>query len=326
MGWYEAVGRRLFFSLDPERSHRLAHRLLALPLPWRRIGGAVDDPALRTTLAGIMLRNPIGLAAGFDKTCAHLDALGSLGFGYVVGGTVTRAPRRGNPHPRIARDPARRALVNAMGMPNPGAEAVARILARTPRTAPRFVSIADEAVADAEATAELVEPFVDGLELNASSPNAVWEHVSSHAGELLRVLRGRTSKPLFVKIPPFAAGDDDRAQAVSIATAARDAGASGIVGANTLPVTDPRMSTGRGGLSGGPLTAATPRMVAEIVDAIGPEVPVVACGGIFTADDARRCLDAGAAAVQVYTALIYEGPGLPGSLTRGLAATVRTMD
>ena len=124
MGWYEAVGRRVFFSMDPERSHRLAHRLLGFPLPWRRIGGAVDDPALLTTLAGIPLRNPVGLAAGFDKTCTHLDALGSLGFGYVVGGTVTRTSRRGNPRPRIARDPGRRALVNAMGMPNPGAEAV----------------------------------------------------------------------------------------------------------------------------------------------------------------------------------------------------------
>src|SRR5438552_18461979 len=135
MGWYEAVGRRLFFSLDPERSHRLAHRLLGLPLPWRRIGGAADDPALRTTLAGVTLRNPIGLAAGFDKTCAHLDALGSLGFGFVGGRPVTLAPRRGNPHPRIARDPARRALVNAMAMPTPGPEAVARIRARPARPA-----------------------------------------------------------------------------------------------------------------------------------------------------------------------------------------------
>jgi dihydroorotate dehydrogenase len=326
MGWYEAVGRRVFFSMDPERSHRLALRLLGLPLPWGRIGGAVDDPALRTTLAGISLRNPVGLAAGFDKTCAHLDALGSLGFGYVVGGTVTRAPRRGNPPPRIARDPARRALVNAMGMPNPGAEAVARILARTARTAPRFVSIADEPIADAVATAELLEPFVDGIELNASSPNAGWEHASSHAGELVRALRARTSKPLFVKIPPFSARDDVRTSSVSMATAARDAGASGIVCANTMHVTDARMSTGRGGLSGGPLTAETPRIVAEVVDAVEGDVPVVACGGIFTSDDARRCLDAGATAVQIYTALIYEGPGLPGSLTRGLAATVRTMD
>src|SRR5580765_7957693 len=182
MGWYSAVGRPLFFALPPETAHRVAGVTLTLPLPWRRIGGAVDDPRLEASLAGIPLRNPVGLAAGFDKSCAHLDALGSLGFGYVVGGTVTRAPRRGNPHPRIARDPAQRAIVNAMGMPNPGAEAVARNLVRTPRTAPRFVSIADEPVAETVATAELLEPFVDGIELNASSPNAGWEHASSHTG------------------------------------------------------------------------------------------------------------------------------------------------
>ena len=232
------------------------------------MGVAVDEPRSDERPRRVELRLSVRA-----QTCAHLDALGSLGFGYVVGGTVTRAPRRGNPYPRIARDPARRALVNAMGMPNPGAEAVARILARTARTAPRFVSIADEAVADAVATAELVEPFVDGVELNASSPNAGWEHASSDTRELVRALRALTSKPLFVKIPPFTAGDDDRAEAVSIATAARDAGASGIVCANTLRVTDPRMSTGRGGLSGEPLTAETPRMVAELVDAIGPDVP-----------------------------------------------------
>ena len=325
MGWYEAVGRRVFFSMDPERSHLLALRLLGLPLPWPRIGGAVDDPALTTALAGIPLRNPVGLAAGFDKSCARLDALGSLGFGYVVGGTVTRAPRRGNPHPRIARDPARRAIVNAMGMPNPGAEAVARNLTRIPRTAPRFVSIADEPVADTVATAELLEPFVDGFELNASSPNAGWEHASSHTDELVRAVRARTSKPLFVKIPPPSAGEQ-ATSTVSIASTARDAGASAIVCTNTVPVVDARMSTGRGGLSGGPLTADTPRIVAEVVDATGGGLPVVACGGIFTADDARRCLDAGAVAVQVYTALIYEGPGLPGALTRGLAEAVPTMD
>src|SRR6266516_394791 len=241
MGWYDAVGRRLFFSLDPERSHRLAHRLLGLPLPWERIGGAADDPALRTTLAGITLRNPIGLAAGFDKTCAHLDALGSLGFGYVVGGTVTRAPRRGNPAPRIARDPARRALVNAMGLPNPGSEAAARTLARSTRTSPRFVSIADEAVDDAVATLELLEPLVDGFEVNASSPNAGWDHVGEHVGALIRSLRPRTAKPLFVKVPPFTTAEE-RSTVLSMIAAGRDGGASGVVCSNTRPVEDPRMS------------------------------------------------------------------------------------
>jgi len=307
--------------MDPERSHRVALRLLGLPLPWRRVGHAVDDPSLATTLAGIRVRNPIGLAAGFDKACTRLDALGSLGFGFVVGGTVTRAPRRGNPAPRIARDPARRALVNAMGLPNPGADAVARALARVARTTPRFVSIADEAVDDAVATLELLEPLVDGFELNGSSPNAGWEHVGDHVGGLVAALRPRTTKPLLVKVPPFTT-DEERTRTLSIVVAARDRGASGFVCSNTQPVEDPRMPTGRGGLSGAPLTAITPRNVAEVRAAAGDDLPVVASGGVFTADDVRASLDAGAIAVQVYTALIYRGPGLPGILTRGLAAGV----
>jgi dihydroorotate dehydrogenase len=321
MGWYDAVGRRVFFAMDPERSHRLAMRLLGLPLPWRRIGGAVDDPSLATTLAGVRLRNPIGLAAGFDKGCTRLDALGSLGFGFVVGGTVTRAPRRGNPAPRIARDPARRALVNAMGLPNPGAEAVARSLARVARTAPRFVSIADEAVDDVVATIEILEPLVDGFELNASSPNAGWEHLGEHAGALTAALRSRTAKPVFVKVPPFA-GDEERRRTLAIVAAARDHGASGVVCGNTRAVEDPRMSTGRGGLSGAPLTEATPRSVGDVRAIVGDDLAVVACGGIFTPEDVRASLDAGANAIQVYTALIYGGPGLPGTLTRSLASGI----
>ena len=104
-GWYEAFGRRLFFSLDPERSHRVALAMLALPLPWARIGHAVADPGLATSVAGVQLANPIGLASGFDKACERVGPLGKLGFGYVVGGTVTREPRPGNAKPRIARDP-----------------------------------------------------------------------------------------------------------------------------------------------------------------------------------------------------------------------------
>jgi dihydroorotate dehydrogenase len=319
--WYDAIGRRAFFALEPERSHRVALALLGLPLPWRRIGRAVDDPSLVTTLASVRLRNPIGLAAGFDKDCTRMDALGALGFGFVVGGTVTRAPRRGNPAPRIARDSARRAIVNAMGLPNPGAAAAARSLARRARTAPRFVSIADESVEDAAATLEVLEPLADGFEINASSPNAGWEHAADHVGALVRSLRPRTAKPLLVKVPPFTNGSE-RARTFGIVEAARDAGASGFVCGNTLPVEDPRMSTGRGGLSGGPLTVLTPRIVGDVRAAVGNELAVVGCGGIFTGDDVRRNLEAGATAVQVYTGLIYEGPGLPGVLTRALATRV----
>ena len=119
MGLYRAL-RPLIFAAPPETAHRLAGSLLELPLPWRLIGGAVDDPALRTSLAGIHLRNPLGLAAGFDKRCRVLHSLGRLGFGYVVGGTITSSPREGNPQPRIVRYPPRRAMVNSMGLPNPG--------------------------------------------------------------------------------------------------------------------------------------------------------------------------------------------------------------
>jgi dihydroorotate dehydrogenase len=250
-----------------------------------------------------------------------MDSLGDLGFGFVVGGTVTRAPRHGNPAPRIARDAARRAIVNAMGLPNPGADAVGRSLVRRARTAPRFVSIADEAVQDAAATLEILEPLVDGFEINASSPNAGWEHAGEHVAALVRSLRPRTTKPLLVKVRPWANGSE-RTRTFGIVEAARDAGASGVVCGNTLPVEDPRMSTGRGGLSGGPLTALTPRIVGEVRAAVGDALPIVGCGGIFTADDVRRNMEAGATAVQVYTGLIYEGPGLPGVLTRSLAAPV----
>src|SRR5919201_520098 len=128
MGLYRAL-RPAVFAAPPEAAHRVAGALLELPLPWRRIGGAVDDPALHTNLAGIELRNPIGLAAGFDKRCRVLHSLGRLGFGYVVGGTITSRPRAGNPRPRIVRYPGRRAMVNSMGLPNPGPEAAAANMA-----------------------------------------------------------------------------------------------------------------------------------------------------------------------------------------------------
>src|SRR5262245_18957893 len=201
--WYDRFGRRLFFSLDPERSHRVALAMLALPLPWSRIGHAVADPALATEVAGVPLANPIGLAGGFDKACERFEALGKLGFGYVVGGTVTLAPRSGNPHVRIARDPSRRALVNAMGLPTPGAVAVAATLARQSRTTSRWVSLADEVTQDVCDAFDLLGPYVDAFELKASSPNAGWSHRADHVGEVLTALRTRGDTPVFAKVPPF---------------------------------------------------------------------------------------------------------------------------
>jgi dihydroorotate dehydrogenase len=315
-GWYDVFGRRVFFSMDPERSHRVALATLALPLPWARIGHEVADPGLATSVAGVPLTNPIGLASGFDKSCERFRALGRLGFGYVVGGTVTRAPRPGNAKPRIARDPATRALVNAMGLPNPGAAAVAATLAHQAKTTSRWVSLADEAVEDVSTALELLAPHVDAFELNASSPNAGWTHRADHVGEVMAAIVPRSPVPVFVKVPPFAT-DEEREGVLAMLRAARDAGAAGITCANTIPVQDPRMSTGRGGLSGGPLTARTPEIVAAVRSATGT-LPIHASGGIFTAADARACLAAGATTVQIYTGLIYEGPAVVGRIAAGL--------
>jgi dihydroorotate dehydrogenase len=322
-GWYEVVGRRAFFAMDAETAHRVAQRLLGLPLPWSRIGGVPADVELATDLAGVPLRVPIGLAAGFDKSCAHLDTLGSLGFGYVVGGTVTRSPRAGNPKPRLVRDPERQALVNAMGLPNPGAEAVARTLARGRRTCPRFVSLADEALEDVLASLGRVEPHVDGLELNASCPTVSWGRdtdTETHLRALVEGIRERTTKPLFVKLPPFADAPG-RDAVVALADVAAGTGASGFTCGNTAAVQEPRLAVGRGGLSGRPLLERTAVCVGEVHRATG--LPVNACGGIATPADALACLDAGAATVQIYTALIYRGPGVIGALARGLATAAR---
>lgn len=323
MGWYEAVIRPLLFAMPPEAAHRTAMAMLGLPLPLRRIAGPSPDPALGIDLAGIPLASPIGLAAGFDKTCRRLDSLGALGFGFVVGGTITRAPRRGNPRPRIARDRSRRSMTNAMGLPNPGAEVAAATLRARARTVPRFVSLADEAIDDAVAALGLLEPLVDGIELNASCPNVSWgrdRDQEAHLRELLTAMRARTTKPLFVKLPPFTSGIE-REVVLSLAGLAEAAGADGLVCSNTRPIDDRRLSTGRGGLSGRALWDRTVATVAEVRSVAGS--PIVACGGVTTVADVVACLEAGATAVQVYTAFVYEGPHLPGRLARELDAQLR---
>lgn len=322
-GWFRAIGRPVFHSLPPEASHRLATALLRLPLPWHRLGGAVPDPSLETDLCGLRLRNPVGLAAGFDKTCSHLDALGELGFGYLVGGTVTREARTGNPSPRIARSRRRRSIVNAMGLPNPGAAAVAATLRRrSGGPTPRFVSLADEDLADAISSFELLEPLVDGIELNASCPNVSWgrdRDNEAHLRDLVAGFRERSRKPLFVKLPPFV-NEVERGVVLALAALATDAGADGLTCSNTRLVEDARLSVGRGGLSGRAMWPHTPRIVQEIRSAVGDEPAINASGGVWSADDVATCLDAGATTVQIYSALIYEGPGIVGELTSDLAS------
>jgi dihydroorotate dehydrogenase len=299
--------------------------MLGLPLPWERLGDVDEDPRLAVSLAGIELRNPIGLAAGFDKRCAHLEALGRLGFGYVIGGTITRAPRRGNPKPRIVRYPERASMANAMGLPNPGAAAASRALATSSGPAPRFVSLADQDAAEAIESLEVVERLADAIELNASCPNVSWgrdRDNEAHLRELVAAFVARTGKPVFVKLPPFTA-PIEKDVVLALARIARDAGASGLTCSNSKPIREPRLAVGAGGLSGADLFPRTPEIVAEVRAATEGALPINASGGISTAAQALACLEAGATTVQIFTSLIYRGPGVVGELTRGLAAALR---
>jgi dihydroorotate dehydrogenase len=326
VSWYRSVARPLLFALPPEASHRLALGLLGLPLPWGRIGRAERDPSLAVSLAGVRLANPVALAAGFDKTGRRVDALGRLGFGYVVCGTFTRRPRAGHRKPRIVRYPRRMSMANAMGLPNPGAEAAAAALGRARRTGPRVASIADQEMTDVLETHAFLEPHVDAIELNASCPNVSWgrdRDNEAHLASLLRELGRRRSIPLFVKLPPFRT-DVERDVVLALANIAQEAGAEALTVSNTMPVGERRLSPRAGGLSGRALLVGTVANLRQVRSATGGALPLNASGGIFTADDALACIEAGATTVQVYTGLVFEGPGIVGELTRGLATALRS--
>jgi dihydroorotate dehydrogenase len=186
-------------------------------------------------------------------------------------------------------------------------------------------SIADEAIGDAVEAHRLLEPVVDAIELNASCPNVAWgrdRDDEGHLATLLRALEDRRT-PLAVKLPPFR-HDREREAVLALARVAVEAGADGLTCSNTRPVHDPRLAVGEGGLSGRALAGETPRIVAAVIEATGGAVPVAASGGIASPADAVACLDAGAASVQLYTALVYRGPGVVGELTAGLLASRRS--
>jgi dihydroorotate dehydrogenase len=320
MDVYRGLLRPLLFQLSAERAHGLAALALRQPAPWRLIGATPRDPGLETVVASLHLANPVGMAAGFDKSLLFLDALGALGFGYVVGGSVTAQPRTGNPRPRIGRDPGRQSLVNAMGLPNRGADAARRSLEKLPRTAPYLVSVWGERADEVWAAFDAVAPLADGIEVNVSCPN-VHSGKDLDAEALLRAalprLRGALRKPLFVKLPPYA-GNVEREAVLRLVRIAEDEGVDGITASNTLPIRSPEMSIGTGGLSGRAVFGDTVRIVRDIYQVTEGRLAINACGGIFTAADAIQCIRAGASTVQVYTGFVYQGPRIVRDITLGL--------
>jgi dihydroorotate dehydrogenase len=307
-------------------------------LATRRL--APRDPALGVRALGLDLPSPLGLAAGFDKEAAHVDALTALGFGFVEIGTITAQPQAGNPRPRMFRLPADRALVNRMGFNNAGAQVAAARLAR--QRDPGVVvgvnigktKVASDAVADYRESATILAPHADYLVINVSSPNTPGlrdlQAVEQLEPLIVAVREGITLSgrdvPLLVKIAPDLADDDVDA----VADLALRAGLDGLVATNTTIAreglhssADAIAAAGAGGLSGAPLADRSLAVLRRLRERVGDELVLVSVGGVQTAQDAHARLAAGATLVQVYTAFIYGGPLWPSRMQRELARELR---
>ena len=214
---YESLLRPLLFTLPPEKAQKVADRALKVWPLWKAAAqvGGFTSPRIETGVGGLTLRNPVGLAAGYDKNCELLPGLAALGFGYVTCGTVTLEPRPGNPGTRLLRDESRHALLNALGFPGLGLDAaVKRISADRGLTGdtPVVVSVSGSDIEDIATCHGTLEPLADAIEVNISSPNTAnlrVFHYPDVLGELLDVLNDSRTRPLFVKLPPFPSREDD---------------------------------------------------------------------------------------------------------------------
>jgi dihydroorotate dehydrogenase len=325
--------RTAMFALPTEHAHALALAALQRAHSFGLVRERVADPLKAVTLLGLQFPNRIGLAAGFDKNGRCIDGLGALGFGFVEVGTVTPRPQPGQPRPRLFRVAESAALINRMGFPNEGAAAVAARLARRRFAGVCGVNIGKNAATPIASAIDdylecfrIVAPHADYVAINVSSPNTEGlrqleeadqlQPIASALVEARRQLQDAAARrvPLLVKVSP----DLPPADLVRSARLACAAGIDGIIATNTTlnrSGISPRWRSHAGGLSGAPLRPLALQAVQLLRTALGASVPIVAAGGIDSARHAQDAFDAGADLVQVYTGLIYRGPGLVREIT-----------
>jgi dihydroorotate dehydrogenase len=341
VGLYRLLCRPLLFGLDPERAHALAlwclRGLARSPLQqlmshWQPF----EHPALQTQVVGLRFPNPVGLAAGFDKNATAVDAFAALGFGFVEVGTVTPRPQVGNPRPRLFRLPADEAVINRMGFNNDGTAAVARRLQLAHRRVPLGVNLGkhadtplEQALNDYRAGLEGLFDVADYVVVNVSSPNTPGLRQLQARANLCTLLSGLQAandelarrrqaqpRPLFVKIAP----DLEPGALDDIVAAVQTCALDGIIATNTTVERQGlAMPTSEvGGLSGRPLRQRSSEVIRYLYRSAQGRIPIIGVGGIFSAQDAYEKICAGASLVQLYTGLIYRGPGLPRRINAGL--------
>ena len=344
--------RNLLFLVDPETVHYLAMNGLQgvcgiAPARNAIAGSFTPSPSLAKEVFGLTFRNPVGLAAGFDKNARYLRELRALGFGSVEIGTVTPKPQDGNEKPRLFRLPKDGALINRMGFNNDGVKVAARRLAEWKNQEQKGlkqgelpmiiggnigknkVTPNEEAWKDYERCFTELADVVDYFVVNVSSPNTPGLRELQEKDALRKILSHlqtinvqlSTPRPLLLKIAP----DLTQGQLDDIISLATEIRLDGLVATNTTisreglktPASEVE-AIGAGGLSGRPVRERSTEVVKYICTETGGSIPVIAAGGIFTGEDAREKLNAGAELVQVWTGFIYEGPGIAGKICREL--------
>ncbi|CAG7650876.1 quinone-dependent dihydroorotate dehydrogenase [Paenibacillus allorhizosphaerae] len=347
---YKKIAKPVLFRMDPEKAHHLTidglHTIGNVPggrRLLRAMYGVRLSPELQTELWGIRFDNPVGLAAGLDKNAKAVPGFSNIGFGFMEVGTVTPKPQEGNEQPRLFRLPQDAALINRMGFNNVGIEGMKRNLRNQGhRSIPLAINIGknkmtpnEQAEDDYRACIQALYGYGDFFVVNISSPNTPDLRNLQHGDDLSRLLAAVTSeiraqhakfggrqKPVLVKIAPDLTPEEVE---YTVATIERS-GVSGIIASNTTLSRDGLSHENRkeaGGLSGRPLTERSTELIRTIYRLTDGKLPIIGSGGIFSAEDAYEKIRAGASLVEVYTALIYEGPGLLRKLNDGLRTLLR---
>ena len=319
--------RPALFALSPETAHELTLAALALA-PARR--GPAPDPVLATRFAGLAFPSPVGLAAGFDKDARVWRQMLGLGFGFAEVGTLTPRPQAGNPRPRIFRLPGDAAVINRLGFNNGGLEAALPRLAQHGRLGVNVGANKDSAdrIADYVTGVRAVRDLAAWITLNISSPNT--PGLRGLQGDALPELlaaaaeaRGPGGPPLFLKVAP----DLDAEQIDAITAAALDSRLAGLIISNTTIARPPGLAgphaAETGGLSGEPLFHPSTEILRQFARRLDGRLPLIGVGGISTAEQAYAKIRAGASAVQLYTGMIYKGPGLARQIAAGLSILLR---
>ncbi|WP_319824669.1 quinone-dependent dihydroorotate dehydrogenase [Thalassovita sp.] len=324
----EKLGLLALHKLDPETAHGLSIKALQLgaaPLP-----GLVTSDRLRTEVAGLKLANPVGLAAGFDKNAQVLSPLSRAGFGFVEVGAATPRAQPGNPKPRLFRLSEDRAAINRFGFNNDGMQAIGARLAQRPRDMVLGLNLgankdSTDRAADFAKVLTHCGPYLDFATVNVSSPNteklrdlqgkdalsALLAGVISARAELDRAI------PVFLKIAP----DLSSAELEDIAEVALNSGIDGVIATNTTLSREGLQSQHKdetGGLSGAPLFEKSTRVLAQLSQLTGGKLPLIGVGGVSSPEEAYAKIQAGASAVQLYTALVYKGLSLGAEVAHGL--------